>query len=122
MRLVAQKEGDLSSYSDIYDESEVGTNISSLKQILIDDHVEANSGVVGCHLPLKSIFRFARSFKKITKSIGFDTILGKIDVIVTINSNSLYITTLIPQTKTLVLFNETITKPYTLSNEPWTTN
>ena len=72
MRLVTQKDGDLSTFFDIIDESEDGINISSLKKILIDNHTEAKRGVIRGHLPLKYMYGFARSFKKITKGLGFE--------------------------------------------------
>ena len=64
MRLVTEKYGDLSTYFDMFDESEDGINNSSLKHILIDNHTEANRGVVRGQLPLEYIFGFCRSFKK----------------------------------------------------------
>ena len=67
MGLVTQKDGDLSTYFDIIGESEDEINSSSLKRILIDNHIEANRGLIRSHLPLEYIFGFARSFKKITK-------------------------------------------------------
>ena len=72
MRSVTQKDGDLSTYFDIIDESENGINDSSLKQILINNHTEANRALIKGHLPLEYIFGFARSFKKITKGLGFE--------------------------------------------------
>ena len=72
MRLVTQKDGDLSTFFDIIDESEDGINNSSLKKILIDNHTEAKRGVIRGHLPLKYMYGFARSFKKITKGLGFE--------------------------------------------------
>ena len=62
MRLITQKDGDLSTYFDVTDESEDKINNSSLKKILIDNHTEANRGLIRGHLPLEYIFGFARSF------------------------------------------------------------
>ena len=59
MRLVTQKDGDLSTYFDIIDENENGINISSLKKILIDNHTGANRGLIRGHLPLEYVFGFA---------------------------------------------------------------
>ena len=64
MRLVTQKDGDLSKYFDIIDESEDKINSPSLKKKLIDNHTEANRGLIRGHLSLEYIFGFARSFKK----------------------------------------------------------
>ena len=110
MRLVTQKDGDLSTYFDIINESEDEINNTSLRQILIDNHSEANRGLLRGHLPLEFIFGFARSLKKITKGFGFElgvrtsnrkrdilyTTLGDNDVNVTINSISLFIPQMIP--------------------------
>ena len=59
MRLVTQKDGDLSTYFDKIDESENFINDSSLKQILINNHTEADRGLFRGHLPLEYIFGFA---------------------------------------------------------------
>ena len=104
MRLITEKDSGLSTYFDKFDESENGINNSSLKQILNNNHTDANKRVSRGHLPLEYIFGFARSFKKITKGIGFEldlrtskrkqailhTTLGDNDVNVTINSISLF--------------------------------
>ena len=136
MRLVTQKDGDLSTYFDIIDESEGEINNTSLRQILIDNHTEANRGLIRGHLPLEYIFGFCRSFKKITKGLGFEldlrtsnrkegilyTTLGDNDVNVTINSISLFIPQIIPSPETQVYFNEAISETFTLSYECWTTD
>ena len=136
MRLVTQKDGDLSTYFDIINESEIGIKDSSLKQILINNHTEANRGLIRGHIPLENIFRFSRSFKKITKGLGFEldlrtsnrkqdilyTNLGDNDVKVTINSISLFVPQIIPTPETQVIFNEAISKTFTLSYESWTTD
>ena len=136
MRLVTQKDGDLSTYFVIIDESEDEINNSSLKKILIDNHTEANRGLIRGHLPLELIFGFARSFKKITKGLGFKlelrtsnrkrdilyTTLGDNDVNVTINSISLFVPQIIPSPETQVIFNEAVSQTFTLSYESWTTD
>ena len=136
MRLVTEKDGDLSTYFDIIDENEDKINDSSLKRILINNHTEANRGLIRGYLPLENIWGFARSFKKITKGLGFEldfrtsnrkrdilyTTLGDNDVNVTINSISLFIPQLIPSPETQVIFNEAISQTFTLSYESWTTD
>ena len=136
MRLVTQKDGDLSTYFDIIDESEDEINNTSLRLTLLDNHVEANRGLLVGHLPLEYLFGFCRSFKKITKGLGFEldlrtsnrkqdilyTTLEDNDVNVTINSISLFVPQIIPSQETQVYFNEAISKTFTLSYEPWTTD
>ena len=136
MRLVTEKDGDLSTYFDIINESEGGINDSTLKQMLINNHTEAKRGLIRGHLPLEYVFGFARSFKKITKGLGFEldlrtsnrkrdilyTTLDDDDVNVTIISISLYILQLIPSPETQIIFNEAISQTFTLSYESWTTD
>ena len=85
---------------------------------------------------MEYIFGIARSFKKITKGLGFEldlrtsnrkrdilyTTLGDNDVNVTINSISLLIPQIIPSPETQVIFNEAISQTFTLSYESWTTD
>ena len=60
MRLLTQRDGDLSFYFDVIDESETSINKSSLKQILINNHTEANRGDIRGHLPVEHIFRVCK--------------------------------------------------------------
>ena len=104
--------------------------------MLINNHTEANSGLTRGHLPLDWIFGFATSFKKITKRLGFEldlrtsnrkrdilyTTLDDNDVNFTINSISLFVPQIKPSPETQVVFNEAISKTFTLSYETWTTN
>ena len=136
MRLVTQKDGDLSTYFDNIDESENSINDLSLKQILINNHTEANRCLKKGHLLLEYIIGFARSFKKITKGLGFEidlqtsnrkrdilyTTLDDNDVNVTINSISLFVPQIKPSPETQVIFNEAVSKTFTLSYETWTTD
>ena len=64
MRLITAKDGALSTYFDIIDESESRIDDSSLKQIHINNHIDANKGVIRGHFPLEYIFGFCKSFKK----------------------------------------------------------
>ena len=51
MRLVTEKDGDLSTYFDTIIEDEFGINDSCLKRLLIANHTEANRGLIRRHLP-----------------------------------------------------------------------
>ena len=59
-----QKDGDLSTYFDIIDKCETKIDISSLKQVLINNHTDDNKGIIRGHLPPGYIFAFCKSFKK----------------------------------------------------------
>ena len=133
MRLLTSKDGDLSSYFDRNGEAVINDN-NHLKKILINNHdVEANKGKIKGHLSLEHIFGFCRTFKKITKNLGFhlkfkmkdlqDIIFTTIadDINVTINSLYLFVPVLIPNSQTQVMFNEAIMKNYTITFDSWYT-
>ena len=133
MRMITSKDGDLSSYFDKNGESVIDNN-NPLKKILINNHaVEVNKGKVKGQLALEHIFGFCRTFKKITKNLGFhltfkmndlqDIIFTTIadDINVTINSLYLYVPQLIPSTSTQLMFNEAIMNNYTITFDSWYT-
>ena len=110
MRLLTQKDGDMSSYFDKIDETKAGITNSTLKHMLIDSHTNGdNKGKIRTNLPLEHLFGFCKTFKKITKGLGFELqlkrsnekqniiykTLGGTDVNVTINSIYLYIPSLV---------------------------
>ena len=133
MRLLTSKDNDLSSYFDKNGEAVIN-NDNPFKQILINNHaVDANKGKIKGHLALEHIFGFCKTFKKITKNLGFhlkfkmndlqDIIFTTLanDLNVTINSLNLFIPILIPNTQTQVLFNEAIMNNYTITFDSWYT-
>ena len=65
MRLLTQKDGDLSSCFDKTDETDAVTNNSTLICMLIDSHTnEDNKGKIRANIPLEYIFGFCKTFKK----------------------------------------------------------
>ena len=133
MRLITSKDSDLSSYFDKNGES-VLNDTNPLKQILINNHaLEANKGKIKGHLALEHIFGFCKTFKKITKNHGFhlkfkmndlqDIIFTTIanDINVTINSLYMYVPNIVPNSETQLLFNESITRSYTITFDSWYT-
>ena len=135
MRLLTSKDGDLSSYFDKNGESVLG-NDNPLKQILINNHAqEVKKGKFKGQLAFEHIFGFCKTFKKITKNLGFHLIFKTNDlqdiifttkaddINVTINSLYLYVPQLIPSTSTQVMFNESILfmKNYTITFISWYT-
>ena len=133
MRLLTSKDGDLSSYFDKNGESVLDID-NPLKQTLINNYaVEVNKGRVKGQLALEHIFGFCKTFKKITKNLGYhlifkmndlqDFIFTTIadDINVTIISLYLYVPQLIPSTGTQVMFNEAIMNNYTITFDSWYT-
>ena len=133
MRLLTSKDSDLSSYFDKNGEAVINDD-NSLKKILINNHdVAANKGKIRGHLALEYRFGFCRTFKKITKNLGFhlkykmndlqDIIFTTIanDINVTVNTLYLYVPKFIPSTSTQVMFNEAIMNNYTITFDSWYT-
>ena len=137
MRLLTQKNGELSSFSDKKDEREGGIVIASIKHMLIDSHTNGdNKEKIKAHVRIDHFFRFFTTFENISKSLGFEiqiktpyekqnifqTNLGGNDVIVIINSLSLYVPNLVPSPSYQQMFNEAIRKSFTKSFDTWVTD
>ena len=129
MRAISKKDGDLLSQFDNVSENDITmleTSAVLPKQIrstrhqkmLIDTHTDANKGKVTGYLYLEDIFGFCKTFKKVTKNLGFHLtfktndlqciIYSSVadDINVTINNLYLYVPNLIPSVETQVLFKE----------------
>ena len=86
--------------------------------MLIDNHTDATKGKIKEYLYLEDIFGFCKTFKKVTKNLGFILMLKTADlqdiiytnmaddINVTFNSLYLYIPNLIPSVETQLLSNE----------------
>ena len=89
---------------------------------LIDNLTDANKGKIKGYLYLEDIFGFCKTFKKVTKNLGFhltfktndlqNIIFSSMadDINVTINNLYLYVPNLIPNVETHVMFNEATQK------------
>ena len=95
--------------------------------MLISNHeADASRGKIKGQLPLEHIFGFCKTFKKVTKTLGFritfktanlqdiiyTTIAAGTQINVTINSLCLFVPFLIPTTETQLMFNESIQNKY----------
>ena len=144
MRLVSSRDGDFLSQFDIINE-DVGANetatsdnirSTSLNKMLITNHEEnSNRGKIKGQLPLEHMFGFCKTFKKVTKNLGFritfktanlqdiiyTTIAAGTQINVTINSLYLYVPFLIPTTETQLMFNESIQNNYRIFFDEWYT-
>ena len=129
MRAISNKDGDLLSQFDNINENDIPIleRLAKLPpqirdtnhyKMLIDNHIDANRGKIKGYLYLEDIFGFCKTFKKVTKNLGFHLIfktndLQNIiyssmadDINVTINNLYLYVPNLIPSVETQVMFNE----------------
>ena len=136
MRSLTSKDGDLLSHFDKFNDGDTNYSINntSLKQIFIDNHtLPVNSGKIEGQLPLEHVFGFCKTFKKITKNLGFHitiktndlqhntfTTLAN-DINVTLNSLYLFVPIITPNTDTQVMLNESIKNNYTITYDSWYT-
>ena len=103
------------------------------QKLLIDNHLDANKGRIKGYLYLEDIFGFCKTFKKVTKNLGFhlmfktanlqDIIYTSMEdeINVTINSLYLFVPNLIPSVETQLMFNEATQNNYKISFDEWYT-
>ena len=144
MRAISNKDGDLLSQFDNIIENDIPVlnRIADLpiqirdtphQKMLINNHIDANRGKIKRYLYLEDIFGFCKTFKKVTKNLGFhlqfktndlqDIIYTSMtdDINVTINNVYLYVTNLIPSVETQVMFNEATQNNYKIFYDEWFT-
>ena len=138
MRVLTSKDGDLLSQFDNINEGNTDGDFdsTSLKKMLIDNQATAaDKGKIKAQLPLEHILGFCKSFKKVTKNLGFEltfrtanlqnmiytSISDGTQINVTINSLYLYVPFLIPSTETQLMFNESIQNNYRIFFDEWYT-
>ena len=129
MRAISNKDGDLlSQFDKINDKNipilerlaDLPTQIRSTlhQKMLINNHTDANKGKFKGFLKLEDVFGFCKTFKKVTKNLGFhlkfitndqqNIICSSMaeDLSMTINNLYQYVPNLIPSVETQVMFNE----------------
>ena len=144
MRAISNKDGDLLSQFDniIQNDIPILERLADLppqirstphQKMLIDNHTDANKGKFKGYLYLKDIFGFCKTFKKVTKKLGFhitfktndlqNIIYSSMadDINVTINNMYLYVANLIPSLEIQVMFNEATKNNYKISFDEWYT-
>ena len=90
--------------------------------MLINNHTDANKGKIKGYLSLEDIFGFSKTFKNVTKKLGFhltfktndlqNIIYSSMadDINATTNNLYLYVPNLIPSAETQIMFNEATQK------------
>ena len=144
MKVMSNKDGDLLSQFGNINENDIPMleRLADLppqirstphQKMLIDNHLDANKGKIKGYLYLEDIFGFCKTFKKVTKNLGFhimfktanlqDNIYTSMadDIDVTINSLYLFVTNLIPSVETQLMFNEATQNNYKISFDEWYT-
>ena len=144
MRVISNKDGDLLSQFDNINENDIPIlkRLTDLpvqirdtphQKMLINNHTDANEGKIKGYLYLEDIFGFCKTFKKVTKTLGFhlsfktndlqDNIYTSMtdDINVTINNLYLYVPNLIPSVETQVMFNEATQINYKITYDEWFT-
>ena len=144
MRAISKKDGDLLSQFDNINENDIPVlerladlppqiRDSPHQKMLINNHTDANKGKIKGYLYLEDIFGFCKTFKKVTKNLGFHLTLKTNDlqniiyssmaddINVTINNLYLYVPNLIPNVETQVMFNEATQNNYKIIFDEWYT-
>ena len=144
MRAISNKDGDLLSQFDNINENDIPIleQLANLpvqirdtphQKMLINNHTDANKGRIKGYLYLEDIFGFCKTFKKVTKNLGFhltfktndlqNIIYSSMadDINVTINNLYLFVPNLIPNVETQVMFNEATQNNYKISFDEWYT-
>ena len=144
MRVVSSRDGDLLTQFDNIDKT-VGADDhattatiqdTSLHKMLISNHEnDPNCGKTKGQLPLEHISGFCKTFKKVTKNLGFHitfktanlqdiiytTKADATQIDVTVNNLCLFVPILIPTTETQLMFNESIQNNYRIFFDEWYT-
>ena len=144
MRVISNKDGDLLSQFDNINENDIPVlerladlppqiRDSPHQKMLINNHTDANKGKIKGYLYLEDIFGFCKTFKKVTKNLGFhltfktndlqNIIYSSMadDINVTINNLYIYVPNLIPNVETQVMFNEATQNNYKIIFDEWYT-
>ena len=144
MKAISSKDGDLLSRFDNINENDIPVleQLADLpvqirdtpnRKMLINNHTDAIKGKSKGYLYLEDIFGFCKTFKKVTKNLGFhitfktndlrNIIYSSMadDINVTINNLYLYVPNLIPSVETQVMFNEATQNNYKISFDEWYT-
>ena len=144
MRAISEKDGDLLSQFDNINGNDIPilerladlpTQIRSTphQKMLIDNHTDANKGKIKGYLYLEDLFGFCKTFKKVTKNLGFHLTFKTNDsqnIIyssmaddnnVTTNKLYLYVPNLVPNVETQVMFNEATQNIYKITFDEWYT-
>ena len=144
MRAISNKDGDLLSQFDKYNENDIPVlnRLADLpvqirdkphQKMLINNHTDAKKGKIKGYKYLEDTFGFCKTFKKVTKTLGFhvsfktddlqDIIYTAMtdDINVTNNSLYLYVPNLIPSVETQKMFNEATQNSYKIPYDEWFT-
>ena len=144
MRAISNKNGDLLSQFDNINEIDIPVlnRLADLpvqirdtlhQKMLINNHNDANRSKIKGYLYLEDIFGFCKTFKKVTKNLGFhltfktndlqDIIYTSMtdDINVTIKNLYQYVPNLIPSVEPQVMFNEATQNNYKISYDEWFT-
>ena len=138
MRVISNKDGDLLSQFDNINENDIPilsriadlpTQVQSTphRRKLINNHTDANKGKIKGYSFLEVTFVFCKSFRKVTKNLGFllmfktndlrDIIYTSMadDISVTINNLYLFVPHLIPSVETQLMFIEATQNKYKIA-------
>ena len=144
MKVISNKDGDLLYQFDNINENDI-PSLSKIfdlppqirstphQKMLIDNHIDANKGKIKGFLYLEHFFGLCKTFRRITKNLGFHLMLRTIDledivytsmaddINVTINNFYLFVPNSIPSVETQLMFNEATQNTYKISFDKYYT-
>ena len=144
MRVMLNKDGDLLSQFDNYNENDIPvlerlanlppqTRDTPHQKMLLNNHTDANKGKIKGYLYLEDIIGFWKTFKKVTKNLGFHLTFKTNDlqnivssfmadnINVTVNNLYLYVPNLIPSVETQIMSNEATQNNYKIPYDEYFT-
>ena len=144
MKSISDKDGDLLSQFDKINEIDIPIleQLANLpvqirdtphQKKLINNDTDANKGKIKGYLYLEDIFGFCKTFKKVTKNLGFHLTFktndlqnmiysSMADEINVTNDNSyVYVPNLIPSVETQIMFSEATQSNYRITFDEWYT-
>ena len=144
MKVISNKDGDLLSQFDKINENDIPVlerfiNLplqirdTPQQKMLLNNHADANKGIMKRYLYIEEVFGFCKTFQKVTKNLCFHLMLKTADlqhilytsmnddIIVTNKSFYLFIPNAIPSVETQLMFNEATQNNYKISFDEWYT-
>ena len=127
MRAFTSNDGDLICHFDIIDESAAQSINISIKHLVNNHDIAANTGKMRDQILLKCVVGCCETFEKISKQLGFHLTLKTADlediiyttladnITVKVDKFFIYVPILIPDAQTQMMFNESIQKSFTFS-------
>ena len=135
MIALTSKDGYILFHFAKFDESQTQIQNTSFEHLFYKNHdLAANKGRIKGHLRLERIFGICKTFKEITKELGFHLTFKTADLLdiiykalcdnikVSFDKLFLYVWIFIPDAQTEIMFSDSIKNSFTVSFDSWSTD